>query len=123
MGELALHHFQMDLSARLSNFVRIQQVLSKSNPSNQYSRQDKSDVSKANQFNRRNQNSFNQSNQSNVAKREFNNNRFKNFDRNQPGTSQRVHFVSDVSSEPFNDEYPAGQVDGYDTVDSNSKNE
>ncbi|KAL0871657.1 hypothetical protein ABMA27_004181 [Loxostege sticticalis] len=56
-------------------------------------------------------------------KREFNNNLYKNFDRNQSGTSQRVHFVSDESSEPINEEYPAGQADGYDTVDSYSKNE
>lgn len=178
MEELALHHFQMGLSPSLSNFVRcksakslneainiaiseekIQQALSKSNPSqysNQSPRQDRSYTSKANQFNRRN--SFNQSNQQKSSsnsnrpnnnipnnnpnstpfcrycknpghtleqcrKREFNNNRYKNFDRNQAGTSQRVHFVSDESSEPINEEYPAGQTDGYDTVDSYSKNE
>ncbi|XP_053607498.1 uncharacterized protein LOC128681842 [Plodia interpunctella] len=157
MEELALHHFQMGLTPRISNFVRsksvktlneainiaiseerIQQSLSKHSApsSNQQSRQ----------FIRRNQNpsSFknnpttprpNNNNSILVCrycknpghtieqcrKREFNNNRFKNPDQNYT-RQPRVHFISDETSET-NDDFLTNPEGGYDTVDSNQKNE
>lgn len=53
-------------------------------------------------------------------KREFNNNRFRNFDQRPP---QRINFVSNEASEINNDEYPTNQEEGYDTVDAESKND
>lgn len=178
MEELALHHFQMGLKPHISNIVRcksvrslndainiaiseerIQQALSKHNPSqssSQYSRQDRPNASKPNfQFARRNQGQQSFSNQSNFKqnfnfnrataqsaqtpfcrycktpghtleqcrKREFNNNRFRNFDQYQAKGPQRVNFVSDETTENNEDEYPTNSVESHDTVDSNPKNE
>lgn len=179
MEELALHHFQMGLTARLSNIVRckspktlneainmaiseerIQQSLYRPNPTTQqqprqirpnaqrpiYRNQNQDMSPNTNQFNLRfNTNSPNRptfNNSSNLfcryckaqghtleqcRKREYNNNRFKNFDQiqTQPRTPHRVNFVSDDVPEN-NVEYdePADHPqEGYDTIDCNSKNE
>lgn len=62
----------------------------------------------------------------NCRKREYNNNRFRNTDQQQPSGSgfkpqqkqfSRVHFISDTSDDEFQDN------EGHDEVDSDSKNE
>lgn len=56
-------------------------------------------------------------------KREYNNNRFKNYDQSQTRAAQRINFVSDDSPETNYDDHPINSTDGYDTVDCDSKNE
>lgn len=179
MEELALHHFQMGLTSRLSNIIRckspktlneainmaiseekIQQSLFRQNQTiQQQPRQFRSNVQRpiqrnqnqnmspnANQFNSRfntnMQNRPNFNNSSNIfcryckaqghtleqcRKREYNNNRFKNFEphQTQPRTPYRVNFVSDDVPENDTEFDESGDhpQEGYDTVDHESKNE